>query len=741
MVIRPTAESSGEPEIVFSQIAQQFFTFSKDLMCLVDSQGCFIQINPAWQTWLGYEESEIIGEHFLKFVHPDDHEETIAAYERVIEGESLDGFVTRYQAKDGSYRQLSWRSTRLEDGRFCAVARDIANECELLRQTEHRDQLLNIAAIAARDLMRCDNLDEQVQHVLNAVRQVSDDSCVFLYQNMPKDDGSYGSHLKLIACRSQSQSHCRENHLSSLDLSDPVFKTWREQFDHGFAVQGRMDSMSPDIQKLHQDSGIESTVLIPISVHEQFWGLIGTDSNEPREFWNDAELATLMTLGSVIAGAYARQEADELRLRALWQSQDAARQFQRSLQDSEKLRETAEELAKRAQAADKAKSAFLANMSHEIRTPMTAILGYIDMLDHPSTDETQRQEFMQTIRDSGHHLLELINNILELSSLEADELILDKVCVDLHALIGEVIQRYRTQAEQKELFLKFVTKLPIPKQLCTHAVRFQQMLSILLDNAVKFTETGGVTITVSTAQHGSETHLCLEVTDTGMGIEPKDLPRLFKPFSRGDESMTVSHGGTGLGLVLAKHIAEALNIELDVESQVGHGSTFTISVPLEADSLSQGWHETSDALESRTIDYTAVTDEMPADPEAVRILVAEDDPAVQRLIELYLKQAGFDVEISDNGEDACAALMSANRKERQHDLIIMDMQMPQMDGYEATKLLRKAGFEVPIIAVTAHAMLNDRKHCLEAGCNDYLSKPVRREALLDIIKTNLQISV
>lgn len=723
--------------LTFAEVANQFFVFSRDLLCIQDANGTLFEINPAWQHWLEFDASDVVGKSFLDFVHPKDRDKTWRAHQRVIAGEIVDGLSTRFRTRSGDYRRLSWRSTLLDNGYICAIARDNTQEFLLERQSKHRDHLLAIAAMTAHHLMSSEDVEPEVKRALDSVRRSSDDCCVFIYQNQYVDEQLQCSKLRCLSTACDVHAAYRWDHLEVIDYREPGFASWLSAFESGLPVQGKISGMHDNIQSVHSSGEIASMVLIPITVRNKFWGIIGTDSKEERELWSDADIATLMAVGNVIAGAYAREEANQQRLQALRRSEDAAGQLKQALEKSEQLREVAEKMAAQAQAADKAKSAFLANMSHEIRTPMTAILGYIDMLSHETTSSQERAEYMRTIRQSGNHLMELINNILDLASIQAEQLSVKTVCLDPRDLIRETIEQHRVTAAKGGLYLDLKMQPPIPNQLCTNDLRFRQILSILLDNAIKFTEQGGVTVTVSAEREPDEATLKISVTDTGIGIEPDAMERLFKPFSRGDESMTVSHGGTGLGLVLARHITDALSLHIEVHSEPGIGSTFTVHAPLDTDSLSRGWREkmTGDADDTiRIIKRSSQSVE-----QSCRILVAEDDPAIQRLLNLVFKQAGFRCDMTANGHDACAAFMSAVKRDEPYDIVFMDMQMPEMDGYEATRMLRRSGFNTPVIACTAHAMPGDRDRCLDAGCTDYVSKPVQREVLCDMIEKHLNI--
>jgi PAS domain S-box-containing protein len=395
-----------------------------------------------------------------------------------------------------------------------------------------------------------------------------------------------------------------------------------------------------------------------------------------------------------------------------------------------------------AEAANRAKSEFLANMSHEIRTPMTAILGFADLLDGEvmccpecprNTLCPQRQtgrEAVTTIQRNGNHLLALINDILDLSKIEAERLQIEPTGCSPVQLLADVVSLMRPQAAAKHLKLKTELDHPLPESVFTDPVRLRQILVNLVGNAIKFTDQGEVCIAVRLSADGGCLRLCFDVTDTGIGMNEAQVGQLFQPFSQMDNSPTRKFGGTGLGLCISKHLAEALGGSIKVRSEPGKGSTFRVTIdpgPLD------GTHMIPDV--QQTTRKSPATSQ-PADAGTIalhgRILVAEDRIENQRLISLLLRKAGAQVTAVENGQLAVDVALAASEAGEPFDVILMDMQMPVMDGYEATRLLRTRGHSAPIVALTAHAMVEDCQKCLAAGCDDYLPKPFQRRTLLEM---------
>ncbi|MEK6701909.1 MAG: ATP-binding protein [Planctomycetota bacterium] len=376
-----------------------------------------------------------------------------------------------------------------------------------------------------------------------------------------------------------------------------------------------------------------------------------------------------------------------------------------------------------ADAASRAKSEFLANMSHEIRTPMTAIVGYSNLLlDHTQTP-SDRMECVQTICRNGEHLLSIINDILDISKIEAGKMTVERVPVSPVQLAHEVRSLLDMRAGEKQLELKVVQDWPLPEQILGDPVRLRQVLVNLVGNAIKFTRSGSVTVRVAFDQAASMLHL--QVRDTGIGMTKEQLANLFQPFSQGDTTTTRKFGGTGLGLSISRQLAEKMGGTLLVDSTPGQGSTFTFQLPTGPVDHSRLLHSPPPS---------AATEVAAPGPARVmipyRILLAEDGPDNQRLIAFHLRRAGATVEIAENGRIAVERTLAAQLTLTPFDLILMDMQMPELDGYGATSELRAKGLTIPILALTAHAMAEDRLKCLSAGCSDFLTKPIDPKTLV-----------
>ena len=390
-----------------------------------------------------------------------------------------------------------------------------------------------------------------------------------------------------------------------------------------------------------------------------------------------------------------------------------------------------QEARDKAEVATKTKSRFLANMSHEIRTPMTAILGYADLLMDPTISASNRNNYLAVIRRNGQHLLTLINDILDLSKIEAGKLALEMRRCNIVALLADVASVVRPRAVENGLALTVEYRGELPETILTDGARLRQAIVNLAGNAVKFTEHGSIRIVASflTAWRDAQPAVRIEVIDTGIGICREVIPQLFQPFTQGDASVAQKHGGTGLGLTISSHMAQILGGELTVTSVWGQGSTFSLTVPTGSLKGIAMLHQPAE-VEQTTAEQTAKS--TGPDLQDVRVLLAEDGVDNQRLIEAILKKAGAEVETVENGR---LALVKAENEP--FDLILMDMNMPEMDGYEAARTLRDHGYAKPILALTANAMSDDSQRCLAAGCNEYMAKPIDRTQLIQMIATHV----
>ena len=442
--------------------------------------------------------------------------------------------------------------------------------------------------------------------------------------------------------------------------------------------------------------GMQSYIGCSINVHGKKFGTVNFSNRLPVEKpFTEADKDLVNLIGSWISVMMERElEAAELK-----RSKEAA------------------------DAANQAKSTFLANMSHEIRTPLTSIIGFADTALEPDQTTEQRLAALGSIRQSGEHLLNLINDILDFSKIEAGELDVEQNPMNPLQVVAEVESIIASQASKKALDFTVEYVYPLPESINSDVLRIKQILLNLCGNAIKFTDSGAVRIKL---RYDTEQDiLTITIRDTGIGMTPEQVEKLFKPFKQADASISRRFGGTGLGLSLSKRLAELLGCELAVESEPGTGSAFTLRMPnVKTCGASAKLIHSADEISTIHQDEQA---QAPQVKLSGTILLAEDNLMNQQLIQRMLEKIGATVTLAENGEIAVKLAL-----QQKFDLIYMDMQMPVMSGLDAVKVLRKHDYNGPIVMLTANVTLEDRNQCSLAGSNDFLTKPINRQQLYQI---------
>jgi signal transduction histidine kinase/CheY-like chemotaxis protein len=376
--------------------------------------------------------------------------------------------------------------------------------------------------------------------------------------------------------------------------------------------------------------------------------------------------------------------------------------------------------------ASRAKSEFLSNMSHEIRTPLAAIVGFADLLDQEKLSEEDRKRFSRIILRNGYHLNELLNSVLDIAKIESGHLQVESVPVSVSELCAEITSLMRLRASEKGVRLSVERMDPALSKIFSDPLRLRQIIQNLIGNAVKFTQKGEVAISTHVIAQlpDGEKVIGIQVRDTGIGIPIDKREAIFEPFAQADSSTTRQYGGTGLGLPLARKLAQALGGDLVLlDSEPGRGSTFLATFKARPDLETQpavqekALAQKNGGLRGRHLN-------------GVRILLAEDSPDNQLLIKRYLGAEGAKVESVDDGLRAVQTALS-----KDFDLVLMDIQMPELDGYDATRKLRNENYKKPIVALTAHALADERAKCISAGCTEYLTKPVDKMHLVSLIRS------
>lgn len=459
--------------------------------------------------------------------------------------------------------------------------------------------------------------------------------------------------------------------------------------------------------------GIIDTMDALIALQEQYEAKYVAESKQGYEsifFWSILSAVFLIALAAIISAivsGFVEQKNTELTKKNL---------------ELEKVSELALE-------ATRTKSAFLATMSHEIRTPLTAIIGFAEMNLHDVIPKDNRKKYSESILRNGKHLLQVINDILDISKLEADRIEFEEVKFSPIKILQEVEQNLLPQVNKKGLFLDVNYIYPLPEYITGDALRFKQVILNLCSNAIKFTEAGRINIKLSCDIDDNK--LYVEVVDTGIGMTDEQVEKVFDAFTQADSTVSRKYGGTGLGLALSKQFIEKMGGKIGAHSVLGIGSRFIITV-------NTGNISSVKLIHSKPSSQSYI---QPALHESVEIrqvegdiLLVEDNLDNQQLFKLLLDKTGANVQVASNGKEAVDAAMA-----KPFNLIFMDMQMPIMDGVEATRVLRQKGYDGSIISLTANAMKQDREACFEAGCNDYITKPVSEKTLYDTVYEYLEI--
>ncbi|NJM09882.1 MAG: response regulator [Bdellovibrionaceae bacterium] len=365
--------------------------------------------------------------------------------------------------------------------------------------------------------------------------------------------------------------------------------------------------------------------------------------------------------------------------------------------------------------ANRAKSDFLANMSHEMRTPLGAILGFSELMMDGGVSEREKQAYMTTVKRNGQLLSALIDDVLDLAKVESGRVEIAAIEFSLNELLSEIVSLFEPEASRKDLPLRVQRPAKDDELVLGDPLRLKQILVNIVGNALKFTSHGFISVKVSVVSEPLA-RIDIEVEDTGIGISPQQAARLFLPFTQVDTSTTRRYGGTGLGLVLSQKLVRAMGGDLKLNwSLPGGGSNFGISLPTQV------------IPQPASLAGSVSNNMMPL--SEVRILVVDDSLDNQILISRILKLLGADVDLASDGVDGVERAMAA-----EYDVVLMDLQMPRMGGVEATRLLRKRGYRRPIIALTAHSLNEDRERCISVGCTEYLTKPIQRNHLVQVIE-------
>ncbi|HLV95080.1 MAG TPA: response regulator [Candidatus Acidoferrales bacterium] len=692
----------------------QLFTLSLDMLCIASFDGYFKRVNPACERVLGIPAGELLKHPYVDFVHPDDREATIAESKKLSEGAETISFENRYRRGDGSYLWLLWNATTSASEKLIfAVARDVTQR----KKAEYRTAA---GYAVTRVLAEAESLEAAAPQILSSIAESLDWDVGAIWQ---LDEEGQLLHCVKVWHSPVKQFPKFEAATRDLKvgrgqgLPGQVWQTGQPAWVARIPDAGNFPRLAID-----HEEGLRSAFAFPIRSAGKFVGVIEFFASELREI--DPELLAMFdSIGSQVGQFIDRRRAeDDLRMYADYL--EAARHAQE--QNAQRLAELVKELEvekRKAEEATRAKSEFLANMSHEIRTPMNAIIGMTELALETKLKPEQR-DYLRTVKSSANSLVSLINDILDFSKVEAGKLELDRVDFSLRDTLEDTLRVLAVRAQQKGLELACHVLPQVPDALIGDPQRFQRVILNLAGNAVKFTEHGEVVVRVA-VESRSEEHVVLRigVTDTGIGIAPRDQQRIFEAFAQADSSTTRRYGGTGLGLAICEQLVELMGGCISVESEAGRGSTFRFTAQFDLQST-QG--------------------EARSDPAAVRlrnlpVLVVDDNSTNRQILEEMVANWRMKPVAAESGAVALEALAVAHRAGTPFRLVLLDSHMPGMDGFEVARRIREhsSSRKTDLILLTSAGRREELARAKRIGVAAALVKPVKQSELWDAIVTIL----
>lgn len=657
-----------------------------------------IYANKQCLNYTGVDVADKKNNGWVKAIHPDDAEKTFIAWGNAMA--TGNSFEAEYRIKrqDGEYRWFLGRAVPIRNdagmvSEWLGTATDI-HDRKLIEQREGRIQK-KVAQLqrTATELAKPHSPSQIAKIVLESIFETigPDSGCVALLE----DD-----HFRVSYSRGYSEESL--NLIEKTVARDiPIYQAVKTRSPVVIGNKKDLIANYPAYAEAFEKSGRHGIAIFPLIVESRSIGVIALGFNSETRF--SQERLSFLTI-------LCEQCAQTIERARLFEAEKTAR--------------------KNAEVASNAKTQFLANMSHEIRTPMNAILGFSDLLGDQTTTAEEREEYRKRIRANGTQLLHLIDDVLNLSRVEAGKLELTKAQLSVVDFITDVHASATIAVKDKGIKVPLIFDGNVPPTIESDPIRLRQIIMNLLSNASKFTDHGTIRTHVwfMRKPNDQESRMIIDIEDSGIGMSTEFQSKLFMPFSQGDSSITRRYGGAGLGLVLSRRLASAIGGSLDlVRSSPGKGAHFRITLPLSmpADAVASDFDlvNASSAKAQRESKYSDNS------LEGVRILLAEDSPDNEALIRAYLKQSGAEIEVARDGDQAIVRAPVGN-----FDIVLMDIQMPKTDGLQATRRLREFKYDKPILALSAHALPEEIERSLDAGCQAHLTKPVSRQVLISEIK-------
>ncbi len=558
---------------------------------------------------------------------------------------------------------------------------DISADKKLSDELRMKDALLSGVTEASTSLLQKKDFQSAIKEAIKLLGKATHVDRVYVYENNIDDaTGKTIFSHRYEWIKETDSFRINRQQLQNI-FYDDFFPRWEKEMSIGKTIKGNVEDFPITEKVILGNRKTQSLIVVPISIDDRFSGFIGFDNCHSKQEWSYIEESILRSAAAAISGAISKQTKE--------------REIVLAMEATE--------------SASKAKESFLANVSHEIRTPMNGIIGLTQLLQKSKLDDKQTQ-YITAIKQSSEHLLVIINDLLDFSKIVAGQMEFENIEFDLTSLLYNINQTYGNRALDKGIYLHADISDDVPKKIMGDPVRLNQVLVNLVGNSIKFTEQGGVTIRIRSLENENNIQrLRFSIDDTGIGIPVDKLDSIFESFKQASKETARKYGGTGLGLSIVKKLIDAQNGKVWVESNLGHGSSFIFELNFELPS-------------EKKISVTVSTNYHQL--TGVNILLAEDNMVNQLLANDLISEWGAQIDIADNGEIAINKL-----RQKKYDLILMDVQMPIVNGLEATEIIRNysdvALQSIPIIAMTANAIKGDNEKCISAGMNDYITKPFK----------------
>ena len=686
-----------------------------NIIVVLDLSGNIVRFNRAAEKMTGYHRDELLGKPVWNWVIPEEQIEAVKNVFENLKSGNLDiagRYVNDWMTRDGNRVTLDWHNTILRNDddeitHIVALGYDITERIKYEEKIQRLSRLYVSLSHCDQAIVHSANQEELFPQIcLDAVKHggfkmawigLLDEAS---RQVLPV--ASYGEgteNLQQVSISvDQDQPEGRGPTGTAIRENHPV---WSQDCQN--------DAITQPWHHYCKQYDLKASAALPLSINGTAIGAFNLYAGEVNAFDEDAR-ELLQQMASDISFAldsFARENQRK-------QAEEELSRLNLSLES--RVRERTDELTQAkelADAASRAKSDFLSNMSHEIRTPLTAILGFSEALLSNDFDQQEREKLTSTIVRNSKHLQQIINDILDLSKIESGQLELEYIDTSPFSIVAEVDSLLGVCARDKGLEFNVNYHFPLPRQMITDPTYLKQILINLCSNAIKFTAEGYVNVEVSCDEACNT--ISFDVIDSGIGMTRNEVEHVFDPFTQGDSTTTRKYGGTGLGLSISSNLAKVVGGELSCVSEKGKGTCFTLTlnnINIDQASLVNSMEEASTNPETQQ-EHAEIK------PLTGNILLVEDNPDNQQLISMYVRKTGANMDIADNGQTGVDMALAKN-----YNLILMDMQMPELDGLQAITRLRKQGYTSPIVSLTANAMLSNREQCIAAGANDYLVKPV-----------------